>query len=687
MKSILFGSVALATLALAAPAYATSAASSDAEQPQTIIVTGQRPTAAATAEAEADLRPGNVSVVSAGEFEDRYAVTLRDMLQLTPGVIAQPRFAEEVRLSIRGSGVANNAHLRGVDLLFDGVPINGADGFGDFQELDATLASHMTVWRGANAFASGTASLGGAIEMTALNGRDAPSAFGARLDVGSFGTFRASTRLATAGERGDVLLAGSYNRADGFRSNAEQASMRGYVQAGWRWSDTVETRAGLLWNEANAKIPGALTIAAALAMPEAAASNNFNFAFARDIDSLRGWVRTSFDLGAIGTASIGGSITDRDLYHPLTSVIDQDTEDYLLFANWEGEASIGAMPLSWTLGARWRDARVDAKTFAATANRQALRGSLTGNSIQRAGGTTVYGEARLTPAENLTLVAGFNSVSTDRAVENLFNPAASDSADFSKISPKLGMVWQATPAIQLFANASALYEPPTFGQLTQGGFVDFVPIKAQEGTSLELGTRADFSRVSVELTLYQADLENEFISFQVSPLIPAATFNAPSTIHAGVEAGLTARLADDAAGGAITFKSALTWNDFRFDNDPVYRNNTLAGVPEATLVAELGWNNGPITIAPSAIIQSDTWVDFANTLRAPGYTLWNMTASWRVNDTLTLAMDGRNLTDESTISMVSSIANARAPGANLAIAVPGDGRAVFFSARVSLGAR
>ena len=690
MKNIYLTSVALATYALCVPSFSLAADTSLEESPRSneiVVVTGVRTTQASVAQEVANQQPGNVSVVTATDFGDRYAQTFRDMLQLTPGVIAQPRFAEEVRLSIRGSGAAGSAHLRGIELLFDGVPINGADGFGDFQELDPTLASHISVWRGANAFALGSASLGGAIAMTAMNGRDAPTTFSGRIDAGYFNTFRASTRFAAADERGDILVAASYNRAKGFRANGEQVGMRGYVQGGWRWNDRVETRAGLLWNEVDARIPGQLTIAAALATPQAAAVNNFNFAFARDIDSLRGWVRTSVDLESFGKITIGGSITDRDLYHPLTSVTDQDTEDYLLFVAWEGQAELATMPVSWNTGIRWRDARTDAKTFGGTPNRRALRGALTANSIQRAGGTVVYGEARLSPLDSLSVIAGFNSIQTDRSVENLFNPAASDSTQFSRVSPKLGFLWKAAPTVQLFANVSGMYEPPIFSQLTQGGFVNFVPIKAQEGTSYEIGGRAQFARVSAEFTYYDAQLKNEFISFQVSPLIPAANFNAPASVHRGIEAGVSATLVEDLLGGAVRLKSAITWNDFRFKKDPVYANNTLAGIPEATTVVEVAWDNGTVRIAPSAFIQSSTWVDFANTLKAPGHTLWNMTASWRVNETLTLALDGRNLTDEATVSMVGTIANARAPGANLAIATPGDGQAVFVSARVAFGAR
>jgi iron complex outermembrane receptor protein len=653
-----------------------------------IIVTGQRPNPeAAEAAAAARERPGNVSVVAAEEFQDRYAVTFRDTLQLTPGVIAQPRFGEEVRLSIRGSGLANNAHLRGVELLFDGVPINGADGFGDFQELDPTFANFITVHRGANAFASGSATLGGSIELTGLTGRSVDEAGFLRLDAGSFGTQRVTARAAYVDDRFDLLVAATGQRQDGFRQNAEQSNGRLYAQAGIRWNDAVETRFGILGNDVNQRIPGALTIAQATTTPELANTGNFNFAFARDINSWRGWTRTTIDVGALGDFTLGAAYTDRQLYHPVSVVIDQRVSDGLLFARWDGETDALGVPLAWTAGVRWRDARTAARTYAATPNRLAARGALTAHSIQYAGGLDAFAELRLKPTEQLTLLAGLNSIDTDREVLNLRNPAASDSETFNQISPKLGLLWEASDALQIFANVSGVYEPPSFGQLTQGGFVTFVPIKAQEGTSYEIGVRGDLGRVRYELTYYEARLENEFISFQVSPLIPAATFNAPNTIHRGIEAGLGVTLAEDLFGGALNARAAWTWNDFTFDGDPVYRDNRLAGVPERTLVAKLAWSDGRLRIAPSVFVQSDTVVDFRNTLRSPDYTLLNISGSYAVTDNVSVFLEGRNLTDEKYVSMVSSIANAQAPGVNLSIATPGDGAAVFGGLRLRFGAR
>lgn len=58
---------------------------------------------------------------------------MRDTLAFSPGVYTQPRYGQEVRISIRGSGISRGFHMRGLMLLQDGAPINLADDNGDFQ--------------------------------------------------------------------------------------------------------------------------------------------------------------------------------------------------------------------------------------------------------------------------------------------------------------------------------------------------------------------------------------------------------------------------------------------------------------------------------------------------------------------------------------------------------------------------
>src|SRR5688572_5434501 len=88
---------------------ALSADSDMGDHQVAIVVTGVRLRDAAL---EVESRPGGADLVPAEEYENKAAVSLRDALSFSPGVYAQPRFGQEVRLSIRGSGISRGFHMR-----------------------------------------------------------------------------------------------------------------------------------------------------------------------------------------------------------------------------------------------------------------------------------------------------------------------------------------------------------------------------------------------------------------------------------------------------------------------------------------------------------------------------------------------------------------------------------------------
>ena len=132
---------ALLAAAVASPSLAQTAAPT---QVDSVVVTARRsaydPPVVAEARARLSRTPGAVAVVSAESYADRYAPNLADVLRDAPGVYAQKKWGGDIRLSIRGSGIGNASHNRGVLLAQDGVPFNEADGFGDFQLIDPLIA-------------------------------------------------------------------------------------------------------------------------------------------------------------------------------------------------------------------------------------------------------------------------------------------------------------------------------------------------------------------------------------------------------------------------------------------------------------------------------------------------------------------------------------------------------------------
>ena len=153
--------------------------------------------------------PGGVALISSQEIKETRATALQDVLDFVPGVMIRPRFgnvADESQISIRGSGLRNNYHLRGLTLLLDGFPLNNADGFGDFEAAELLATKRVEVYKGANALRFGVNSLGGAINLVTRMGED-NRPFELRSEGGSFGYNQTRSSIPTGVPQQIVTLA------------------------------------------------------------------------------------------------------------------------------------------------------------------------------------------------------------------------------------------------------------------------------------------------------------------------------------------------------------------------------------------------------------------------------------------------------------------------------------------------
>lgn len=689
-----------AMLAAAAAAHTPLQAQGIGQRQDEIIVTAASagtPTAPTPQAAREELAriPGATGLVEDEGFADIFAQSIGDVLELTPGVFADTSAQRESRISVRGSGLNSSFERRGLTVLRDGVPISRASGTTEFQEVDPLTVRYMEVFKGANGLRFGAASLGGAVNIASPTGRTARAPASFRAEGGSFQTLRANASVSGAGGEVDYWGGITGLASDGYREHSKVRSLYGHGNLGWRVSDTVETRFYVTALSDNFELAGSLRLADALANPRAAGRPVRAGAVVidpgpvaddwdRNLNVYRAANLTVIDLGGADW-EIGAWYARRNLDHAITrfaGIIVQGEDEVGVSTRLSGSLPFAGRQSHWQVGAIHAASSNDAQTFA---NNSGARGAIRTRSDQDSATLTVYGQVDLGLTDAVTLIAGGQYARATRDVTAILN-AVTGRGEYDQFNPRLGLLVDAAPGVQVFGNISRSFEPPSLADLTSGGAFPFAPLDPQRATVFEVGTRGQAGPLAWDIAFYRAELENEFLDIAVPGArgLITVTTNGDRTIHQGLEFGLDLRPFKaelDARGETLRLSAAYTFNDFTFDDDAAYGDNRLAGVPRHVLITEARFDRRDTFYLSTTLrwIPEGPWADYANTERAPGYATVQITAGVTVSDGIELFGSVENLFDAVFIANLTTNANQRLT--NEALYTPGQGRAVFGGLR------
>jgi iron complex outermembrane receptor protein len=629
----------------------------------TVIVTAssnpEDPPIVADARERLSETPGAVAVVSSESYAKRFAPGLADMLRDVPGVFVQKKWGGDTRLSIRGSGIGNANHLRGTLVAQDGIPLNEADGFGDTQLVDPAIARYTEVYKGGNSLRYGGALLGGAINIVTPTGRTMPETGLIRVEGGSYGTVRGHAEAGGVFGAWDGFAALTGQSVDGWRQQSSGDQQYASANLGYTFGDDREVRAYLSGGYIHQQIPGSLTLAQALSNPEAANPTNVTMNYQRDQRVVRGVVQSRWRFDANSVFEGGGYATWKDLDHPIFQVIDQESRNWGAFGRMDWTGDLFGRPADLYYGVSYRSGDLDANQ---RVNLAGSKGAQTAKSRQNAQGLDVFAEGRVFMTDHFALIGGGSYGQAERDYQSVSPPGAfnlTTGKDYDWFAPRIGMLWQNEAGIQVYGN------------ITAGGFQ---PLEPQEAWTGEIGTRGRTANLVWDVAIYRAQLENELLNYTVNPSqgIPAATFNADDTVHQGIEAGLDWEIMQ-----GLRLRQTYMWSDFRFEGDLQYGDNQIPVVPEHFYRAELRYqNDAGFWIAPSLEWSiDDIWVDYANTLKAPSYSILNLSLGREFGEGVTLFLDVRNLTDETYVSNFTAVTNAQTAATN--VFFPGDARSFY----------
>ena len=649
--------------------------------------------------------PGGVAAIG-GEETGKVVPTLSEALALVPGVVVQRFFGgnDQPRVQIRGSGLQQNPVERGVLVLRDGLPINRADGSYIVGLANPGQASLIEVYRGYTANRLGASVLGGAVNFAS------PIAAGTSVSAGggSFGAAQASARTGFDDGRfaGSVFI--DTSRRDGFRryNASRRTSVGGAVEA--EISDVLTTRAFVSYTDLGFDVAGPVSLSALEADPRQVSIGPPTFLGPNVVRDRPRREASQVLVGSRSSIALDDHLFDVGLGYTYT-------RDMFRFPISSGVRRTEGGDLTGLLRYAWQpDADALLPLFETTAQYSIGSAERTYN-INRMGGDGPAFSKNDLDASTLSLTAGLNlpvgdaltlspSLSYTHATRGnddlwraatrprlsftprgpvLSNPAALDTSydrSYAGWSPALAASWRPDESNLFFAAISRSFEPPTHDDLlgTAGGTPMASPngfstpaLDAQTAATVEIGWRGNYDAWSVDAVAYYSWVDNELLSLRDSSGSQLSAVNADRTIHAGLELGLSGEIAP-----GLTGRLAYTYQDFRFDNDPMRGDNRLAGAPSHVVNLALqyavteDWDIG----AALQWVPAKTPVDNMNTIYADPYVVVDLKTEYRINDTFSLYGAVTNVFDK-TYASSTLILDQAMPGQ--AVYMPGDGRGFY----------
>jgi iron complex outermembrane receptor protein len=642
--------------------------------------------------------PGGAEVVGETTIRESLGENLRGVLDFVPGVLIRPRFglADESQFSIRGSGLQNNFHSRDINFLFNSFIYGNADGFSDFESIELMDTKRIEVFKGANALRFGANAIGGAVNFVTKTGYDA-GPIELWSEGGSYGFWKQHIATGVVLGQFDFYGGASFVGLEGYREHAQQHRYRFNTSTGWDGGGGRSARFDLGFVRSLENLPGALTRQQFEADPR---QRNPSTAFAneqRNYNYPNGGFTLRLPLTANQQIVSLTQLNYQDLFHPLSfAIIDQTTFNWSQEVRYINTAALLGFRNLFTAGFQYFGTRMNDAQQQNLGN--AVAGPLIKNQYANSFSYGWYAEEVFTVTPAVSLIAGGRLQYSVREVrDRLFNDPFTDvdGNDSGRVSyfggtPKVGVIWQVTPTVQVYGNASRAFQPPILLELTAPGQIpgtlqDLQPTTAWQ---FEIGTRGRWGeRATWDVSVYDYEMWNEIQNVNVRPF-PGAPFtiprfqNIPRSRHLGVEVGLDVQLVKDIArriglggpGDQIRSRIAYTYSNFRFVNNPLFNHNILPGAPAHFIRGEVRYENAlgfhvapQFENVPKRYPVNSTNTNFTSPYALVGLQMGYTYKPWKTSLSFTAA----NLANT---SYISAVVTDDALGQSF---YPGDGRGFY----------
>ncbi|MEL7232451.1 MAG: TonB-dependent receptor, partial [Pseudomonadota bacterium] len=267
----------------------------------------------------------------------------------------------------------------------------------------------------------------------------------------------------------------------------------------------------------------------------------------------------------------------------------------------------------------------------------------------------IWGELDWELADTLRLTAGLRAETHDYqydtdapvGINGRFNVVADRRDDFSFVTPKLGLIWDSSDNISLYANYARGARAPQASDLYRLQSQQVAgEVKVETLDSLEIGARGSAfdNRLLFDIAAYTMDKDNFYFRDSDRLNVPNG-----STRHIGIEGQGEFEVTDQ-----LRLRGNLAWSDQTYTftritgsaSETITDGNQIDTAPEWLGDLSVIWMpDDKFELAISADYIGEYFTNPANTRTYPGHTLTNVRASYEFENGIELFGIVRNLFD------------------------------------------